>query len=294
MKKENSNKSLPNRWEIYFYVLMGHIFYWINNAARYRFRSANKAKIALTGKEKENKISFKVDVINYSSGGDLSKNTEIMKHIQETPLNNKILTAAKNGTPLLTFGDGSKPRVMITAGVHGNELPPQIAALKLANELKDNLNDDSIDNRMRGTVYLIPFVAPAASGANDKHFKGQNLNLETNISGSLTNDVLKIAQELNITSLVDCHGTSTDPAKNAVIYFPKIGSSKIAVYINKKTSSTLLVLLQDPGMLITQCNHHQIPSVICEVKSADGVASAESIDMAYNQMKAFLSYHQIL
>ena len=94
--------------------------------------------------------------------------------------------------------------------------------------------------------------------------------------------------------MADCHSTSTDPAKNSVIYYPKIASSKIAVYINKITNSTLLALIQYAGMLIVLCNSHKIPSVICEVESPDGVASKESVDVSYNQMKAFLKYHQIL
>lgn len=282
---ENSDEKLPKSREIYFYVLMGHMYYWIKRAKRGLLRARTDA----TTHSEASKTAFKLDIINHGAGGDITKNAELMKHIPETSLNNEIFAASENGTPLLTLGDGSKPRVMITSGVHGNELPPQIAALRLANGFLDNLTV-----RRQCTVYLIPFVAPAASAENDKHFKGENLNLVANEPGNPANDVFKLAQELNITSLADCHGTSTDPAKDSVIYFPKVSSSQIAVHINKNTSSTLLALRQEPGMLVTQCNLHQIPSVICEVESPDGVASTQSIDVAYNQMKAFLNYHGIL
>ena len=50
---------------------------------------------------------------------------------------------------MIKIGD-MHPKIMIIAGVHGNELPPQIAALWLAEELwGGNIN---------GTVYIIPFA----------------------------------------------------------------------------------------------------------------------------------------
>lgn len=275
--------NLPKSREIYFYILMGHIYFWINsfirNLAGFRTPPLNE------NQNKNNNSSFKLDVLN-GSGGDLTKNSQLMKHIPENPLNDKIITSAQSGVPLITIGDGSKPRVMITAGVHGNELPPQIATLKLINYL--------INQPIRGTVYIIPFVAPGASAENSKLSEGENLNLVANIPGSPTNMVLNTALRLKITSLADYHGTSTDPAKTSVIYYPHIKSSKIAVHLNKKTHSTLLALRSHPGMLIVLSNTRGIPSVICEVETPDGTASAESIEISFNQMKAFLNYHQII
>lgn len=296
MANENSSKEgkLPKSREIYYYVLMGHIYYWINSLLpKKRIDSNSTTKNDQNHPNNQNnqenqinKTRLKLDIIKEVAGGDITNNIEIMSYIPENSLNNKILDAAKTGAPLITVGDGSKPRVMITAGVHGNELPPQIAAIKLINYLQ-NMN-------LRGTIYIIPFIAPLASEANSKLFNNENLNLAADVPGTPTNLVFKIAQNLDITSLADCHGTSTDPAKTSVIYYPSIKSSKIAVHINKKSNSTLLALAQEPGMLITLCNLHGIPSVICEVESPDGVASPPSIEISYNQMKAFLSYHQIL
>ncbi len=282
MKKINLSKegSLPRREEIYFYIVMGHFYYWINSIKR----------LLKNGKENsinnENKAKFNLDIINNGTGGDVTKNSELIKHIPENSLNNDIFKAAKTGTPLITLGDGSKPRVMITAGLHGNELAPQIAALRLINEL--------YNKKINGTVYVIPFIAPISSAENNKLFKGENLNLVANAEGNPANIVFKTIQTLNIISLADCHTTSTHPAKNSVIYYPKVASSKIAVHINKITNSALLALIKYSGILIVQCNLYNIPSVICEAESPDGVASAGSIEVSYNQMKAFLNYHQIL
>ncbi len=283
MKKINLSKEgmLPKSREIYFYVIIGHIYYWLNN-----IKLVLKHRRDVIQINDEKKILFKLDIINTTTGGDVTKNNEIMKHLHKKTLNDDIFQAAKNGTPLITMGDGSKPRVMITAGMHGNELAPQIAALMLINEL--------YNKKINGTVYIIPFIAPISSAENNKLFNGENLNLIANIKGNPANIVLETIQSLNIISLADCHTTSTDPAKNSVIYYPRIASSKIAVYINKITNYTLLALIQYSGMLIVQCNLHNISSVICEAESHDGVASTESVNVSYNQMKAFLNYHQIL
>jgi len=266
---------LPKRWEIYYYTFIGNIYYWF--------------KILRGNRKAENKTvnqKIEIDIIKDIPGADISKNNEIMNYLFENDLNNTIITSAKNGAPLIKLGNGSKPRVMITAGVHGNELPPQIASLKLINELdKTDLN---------GTVYIIPFICPAASAENSKLFNGENLNLVADKPGSPTNNVLNLARKLQITSLADFHATSTHPAKDSVIYFLSVASSKIAVYVNKKSNSELMAHIYNPGTLIAACNVHHIPTILCEVESQDGVASNESIEVSYSQMKTFLEYHQII
>jgi predicted deacylase len=266
---------LPTRWEIYYYTFMGNIYYW------FKILRGNRN---INNKTVNQKVE--VDIIKDIPGADISKNHEIMNYLFENDLNRVIIDSAKKGTPLIKLGDGSKPRVMITAGVHGNELPPQIAALKLINELdKTNLN---------GTVYVIPFTCPAASAGNSKLFEGENLNLVADKPGSATNHVLEIAKKLEITSLADFHATSIHPAKDSVIYFLSVASSKIAVYVNKKTNSELMAHIYNPGTLIAACNNNHIPTILCEVESADGIASNESIEVSYNQMKAFLEYNSII
>ena len=266
---------LPTRWEIYYYTFMGNIYYWFKI-----LRGNRNTKNKTVNKKVE------IDVIRDIPGADVAKNNEIMNYLFENDLNIKIIDSAKNGAPLIKLGDGSKPRVMITSGVHGNELPPQIAALKLINEL-DKTNID-------GTVYIIPFICPIASAGNSKLFEGENLNLVADKPGSPTNNVLNLTQELKITSLADFHATSTHPAKDSVIYFLSVASSRIAVYVNKKANSELMAHIYNPGTLIAACNTRQIPTILCEVESPDGAASNESIEVSLNQMKAFLEYHQII
>lgn len=265
---------LPTRGEIYYYTFMGNIYYW------FKILRGNRTTANKTVNQ-----NVKIDIIKDIPGADIAQNTEITNYIFENDLNSEIIASAKTGTPSIRLGDGY-PRVMITAGVHGNELPPQIAALKLINELdKTSLN---------GTVYIVPFICPSASAANLKLFEGENLNLVADKKGTPTNTVLNLAQKLKITSLADFHATSTHPAKDSVIYFLSVASSKVAVYVNKKANSELMAHIYNPGTLIAACNTHRIPAILCEVESPDGVASNESIEVSLNQMKAFLEYYQII
>jgi hypothetical protein len=66
--------------------------------------------------------NYKITVIDNNTGGNLTNNTAFVQYIPNTELNDEIVSAAKNGTTMVTFGNGSQPHVMITAGVHGAEL----------------------------------------------------------------------------------------------------------------------------------------------------------------------------
>ncbi|OPY19666.1 MAG: Succinylglutamate desuccinylase / Aspartoacylase family protein [Methanobacterium sp. PtaU1.Bin097] len=265
---------LPNGWEIKYYTLMGKFYYWL--------RMLGGDKRAKTGELQE----ADVEIIEDIPGGLVLKNTEIRDHLSETPLNSEIFEVTKNGAPLIKLGDGSKPRVMLTAGVHGNELPPQIAALNLVNDLNGK--------GLNGTVYVVPFTAPQASAQNSKLHENDNLNLVADVPGTPTNTIINVAQGLKINALADFHATSTHPAENSVIYFLDIRSSKMAVYINKKTNSRLLAHIYNQGTLITAASNQDIPTILCEVESPDGLATESSIQDAYHQMKTFLEFHRVI
>jgi uncharacterized protein len=275
---------IPKRWEIYYYFLVGYINYWIVKLARnLKGRNSN---INPNTKSKNQNSDLEINLIEDISGGDISNNHELALHLSESSLNKDIINAAKKGCPLIKLGDGSAPRVMITTGVHGNEIPPQVAALRIIEELKEIT--------INGTVYLVPFTAPQASADNSKLADGKNLNLVANQPDSATNKVFHMAQKLGVNSLADYHSTSTHPADDSVIYFPSVKSSKIGFYVNRESKSRLLAHIEHTGTLITLCNTHNIPSILCEVESPDGIASDESIEVSYNQMKAYLEYHQII
>ena len=88
---------------------------------------------------------------NYShdsfTGGNISNNLFLENYIPQTDLTDKIISIARYGTPVITIGNGSEPKVMIISGVHGNELPAQIASIKTANYLKNK-------NMKRNCLYI--------------------------------------------------------------------------------------------------------------------------------------------
>ena len=233
-------------------------------------------------------------VIISGTGGTVTNNYCLHKNILKSPLTHKIVALSKKGTPMVTIGNGSGPRVMIVAGVHGNELPSQLAAIKIANYL----NGKSI----KGTVYIVPFLVPSNTAKDVRYWKGKNLNSVANAAGTPTNKILKLAKQLNVTILGDFHSTQPGgvPGKTAVFStkHPTYESYNIAKYINQKTGSALIVYnlagAEYPGALEDTANLAGIPSVTCEVLSSHGTVKSGSVTKSYNQMIALLKYKKII
>ncbi len=233
-------------------------------------------------------------VIVTGTGGDVTKNSHIKKNIPRSSLNSQVIALAKKGTPMVTFGNGSGPRVMIVAGVHGNELPAQIAALRLINYL----NGKSI----RGTVYVVPFVVPSSTARNTRFWNGKNLNRVSNVAGTPTNKILNLEKQLKVNVLGDFHSTRPGgvPGKKSVFCSkaPTYESYNTASYISKKTGSALIAYKKAgtdyPGALEDATNLAKIPAVTCEVVSSHGIIASGSVTNSYNQMLALLKYKGVI
>lgn len=238
--------------------------------------------------------ALKMKIIISGTGGTVTNNYYIKKNIPQSQLTSQIIALSKKGTPIIRFGNGSGPKVMIVAGVHGNELPSQIAAVKLANYLKGK--------SINGTVYIVPFVVPSNTAKTVRYWKGKNLNRVANVAGTPTNKILNLAKRLNISVLGDFHSTQPGgvPGKMAVFCskHPTYKSYSIAKYISKKTGSSLIAYDQSgaeyPGALEDTTNLAGIPAATCEVLSPHGVVKSGSVTKSYNQMIALLKYKKII
>ena len=236
----------------------------------------------------------KITIINKATGGDISKNSLLMKYIKKTVLAKQIISKAKYGTPLIRFGNGNGPIVLIVAGVHGNELPAPAAAMKLINYL----NGKSI----KGTVYVVPFVIPYNTAHKLRYWHGKNPNEIANIYGSPTNVIVNLAAKLHVNALGDFHSTQPGgvPGKKSVFstLVPTPKSYSIAWYISKKTGSNLIMYkkagTEYPGALEDVSNLRCIPAVTCEVISTHGTLNLSKVNNSFNQMIAFLKYFKIL
>jgi hypothetical protein len=238
--------------------------------------------------------SFKIDMVIGGTGGDVTSNYLINAYIPKTESTSSVVSAALSGTPMLTFGDGSGPKVLIVAGVHGNELPAPIAAIQLINYL----NGKSI----KGTVYVIPFAIPYDTATSSRYWQGQNPNSVANIPGTPTNQIVNLALSLNVNAIGDFHSTQPGgvPGQNAILCckHPTYESHNIASYISAQTGCTLISSYQAgvdyPGALEDVCNLAGIPAVTCEVLSAHNTVASGSNDVSLSQMLAFLRYYNII
>ncbi len=237
---------------------------------------------------------LEIEILNKFAGGDVSKNQDIMKNLPKTPITNQILNAAKKGTPMIRFGRKNTPGIMVLAGVHGNEYPPQIAAVKLIHKL--------VVNNLNVTVYVIPFAIPFSSEKSLRSWKGQDPNRNANIFGSPTNNILCASKKNNIRYLGDFHSTRPGgyPGRLSVLCseMPCLLSFQMADFIEQETKSTLLSFTKAgsiyPGALEDVFNLAGVPAVTGEAMSPHGTVIPGSIEASLEQMEAFLKFHKAI
>lgn len=223
------------------------------------------------------------------SGGYISRNKNLFSQIELTDLSKLILEKSVFGTPIFKMGDGGNKLLMIS-GIHGNELPPQIASVKLFNEL--------IGRDLSHTIYFIPFAAPKSSMNSERTFNSLDLNRSAHINNSLSNLILQTALKLGVNFVGDFHST----AYNSNPGFESVFSSKapspesylIANYISKDVGSEMIAFdfagTSYKGAVEDVCNLKGIPAVTCEVLCPFSSVSEGSVKTSIGQMKSFLDY----
>ena len=251
------------------------------------------------GLDKGFKSKKDLNIINISnvSGGYIAANNHVFDNIPNTVITRRILTESIKGTPMIRVGNGDLG-LMVVAGVHGNELPPQIAAIHLIHKLYKL----SLNNKLDGTVYIIPFSIPKSTMLNSRWFNGADLNRTTNVEGSLTNIIFKKIKELKLSSIGDFHSTAINsvPGKEGIFCTmrPSPESFHIGKYIADYTESEVLCYDNAgsayKGALEDECNLEGIPSVTSEVLCPNGTADKISYERSLEQMESYLSYFKII
>jgi len=234
-----------------------------------------------------------ITTISNETKGEIEKNIHLMKHVPESEIIEDLVYTAKSGTPLLKIGRGF-PKVMITAGIHGNELPPQVAAVRLIDELS---NQD-----LNGTVHIIPFAVPHATMENSRRFKGVDMNRAASKGGFISNNILNAIKDLKISAAGDFHSTKpgSNPGVESVFCSksPCYKSYLIARYITKSTYSKIICHNEAGalynGALEDECNLEGVPAVTCEVVSQNGLITNEGHERSYLQMISYLKYFDII
>ncbi|WP_431062146.1 succinylglutamate desuccinylase [Methanobacterium sp.] len=233
-----------------------------------------------------------INIISRETRGKIEKNTELMEHVSNKGIITDLIKKAEYGTPILKLGHGD-PKLMITAGIHGDELPPQIAAMWLIEDLNSKIN---------GTLYIIPFAVPNATMKNSRRFKGFDMNRTASKSGFISNKIVNTVKKLEIDALADFH--STKPGSNPGIQSvfcskkPCYQSYLMAEHVTNHTPSKMICHKEAgtlyKGAIEDECNLAGIPAITCEVVSKNGTVDGKSPEKSYLQMKAYLEYFKAI
>lgn len=223
------------------------------------------------------------------SGGYISRNRKLFSQIELTDLSRFVLEASVFGTPIFKLGDGGR-KLLILSGIHGNELPPQIAHLKLLNEL--------IENGLSNTIYSIPFAAPKSTMLSERTFNSMDLNRSAHITNSLSNLILKAILDLGVEFIGDFHSTAfnSNPGINSVFSSksPSPESFLMANYIARDVGCDVISFdfagASYKGAVEDVCNLKGVPAVTCEVVSPFSNVAQGSVEKSFNQMRSFLDY----
>ena len=236
--------------------------------------------------------NLEMSYISNLSGGYISKNTHIFNEIELNSLNKFILAKSVYGTPIFKLGSGGN-KILILSGIHGNELPSQIANIRLLNEL--------VGKKINNTLFFIPFAAPKASMENRRFFNALDLNRAAHIENSLSNVIIKKISELGIDFVGDFHSTAynSNPGIESVFSTksPTPESFLIASYISRDVDCKIISLDSAgesyKGAIEDVCNINGIPAITGEVLSPFSVVAEGSVERSLLQMKSFLSYFGI-
>ena len=233
--------------------------------------------------------NLEFDYISNFSGGYVSRNKNLLAELELNDLTQFILEKSVFGTPIFKLGNGDN-KILILSGIHGNELSPQIANVRLLNNL--------VSADLYNTIYFIPFAAPKSTMNNERTFNSLDLNRSAHIKDSLSNLIIQKIEELDINFVGDFHST----ARNSTPGFESIFSSKspspesflIANYISKDVGSRLIPFdyagSSYKGAIEDVCNLNRIPAITAEVLCPFASVGKGTIEKSYMQMESFLSY----
>ena len=238
----------------------------------------------------KNKVTM--TILKWGNKGNVAKIRLLKKNMPNNKWVKKAVKATKKGNPLLKFEGGKGKKVFITAGVHGNELSSQVAAMKLISRLSKK--------PIKGTVYIIPFVNIKAISHKVRH-TGTDYNRVAHKSGTISNKIVKLVKKYDCDAYGDFHTTQPGgaPGQNIVMgsKSPAKKSADLTNYIAKHAKVHKRIYKyagQDyPGALADNVNKKGIPAVICEVVLPHNTVTSSSVKISFNMMKAFLKFNSI-
>ena len=233
--------------------------------------------------------NLEMKYISDFSGGYISRNKAILDNLELNKFNQFLLERCVYGTPIFKLGNKGN-RILVLSGIHGNELPPQVANVKLLNEmLYEDLNH---------TLYFIPFASPKSSMNNQRTLNTMDLNRSAHIKNSVSNLIVQAVEDLRINFVGDFHSTSfnSNPGIESVFSSksPSPESYLIANYISQDVGCDVLSVdfagSSYKGAVEDVCNLNGVPAVTGEVVCPFAIVGEGTVERSYSQMKSFLDY----
>lgn len=239
----------------------------------------------------KNKITL--TVLKWGIKGDVSKIRLIKNNMPNNAVVKKAVEVTKKGLPLLMFKGGPGKVVFMTAGVHGNELSSQVAAMKMIAHLSKT--------PIKGTIYIIPFVNVKAISKKVR-YTDKDFNRIASQSGTIPNKIVKLVVKYKCDAYGDFHTTKPGgvPGKNIVMGSkgPATKSADLTNYIakNAKVNKKIYKYAGEvyPGAISDNVNKYGIPAVICEVVLPHNTVTTKSVTLSYNMMKYFLKFSSVI
>lgn len=238
----------------------------------------------------DNKIAFQI--LKWGLKGDITKVASIKSHMPKNYWVKKAVLATKNGIPFFMFRGGNGKTVFMTAGVHGNEMCPQISAMYMIKYLSEH--------PIKGTVYFIPFVNVKAI-SDEVRLTEYDFNRVAHVPGTVSNNIINLILKLKCSSYGDFHSTESPgvPGENIILGYEKPKSCISLTNYLAKQCKVKKLFYEYPGevykwSLADRCNYNHVPAVICEVICNVNKVYAKPTSLSYKMMNSFLRYNSII
>jgi hypothetical protein len=233
--------------------------------------------------------NLEMSYVSDFSGGYISRNKSILDNLELNRFTQFVLEKCVYGTPVFKLGDKGN-KILILSGIHGNELPSQVANMKLLNGM---LHED-----LNHTVYFIPFASPKSSMNNQRTLNTMDLNRSAHIKNSLSNLIVQAVEELGIDFVGDFHSTSfnSNPGIESIFSSksPAPESYLIANYISNDIGCDVLSVdiagSSYKGAVEDVCNLNGVPAITGEVVCPFANVGEGTVERSFAQMKSFLDY----
>jgi len=193
---------------------------------------------------------------------------------------------AKKGSVVLKFGKGNGSKLLITAGIHGNEEEANIATMKYLEYIKNK--------SFNGTLYIIPFAIPADTALNSRNYKGQDPNRIANKKGTPGYNIIQFARNNGVQYLLDVHSGSQVGSKGYIfVSNPSTITVKEKNWSNHIKSKTGCYIstngADDIGMVRNCAKKYGINTITLEVER-DSTPTMTSANVEYKMIQAAVNY----